>query len=108
MSGALLGQVWALADDVGRWNRFVTCEDAYTAVLVKRICGHVETLRAMVAPTAAERYRALVAEGLGDEEALAEALAAVDGEAHELHFRLCLDRDGVRRMRATSSEKEAA
>jgi hypothetical protein len=89
-----LSRLVALADDVGRWNRFVACEDTYTAVLVERICHNIEAVDAALRPTAADLFRHRLCGGLSDDEALRDALGEVDWRRDSLRRRMGLDEDG--------------
>jgi hypothetical protein len=70
----LIASVEAIGDLTGRLNR------AHPGFLVDRLAARVETLDAMIRPTAADRYR----RGLKIEQALAE----VDAEARALRRRM--------------------
>jgi hypothetical protein len=91
---ALLSCVSALAVDVGRWTRYVTCNDTYAAVLVERICVRVDTLDGIVRPPAADLYRANLERGLDDDDAAREALAETDRGSDTPRRTLGLDEDG--------------
>jgi hypothetical protein len=80
---ATASRVDALAADVGRLRRHLDGE-SYSAFLAGRIADHVETLDAILEPTAADLVNALTKFGVEDEEAVLEALATVDGRCREL------------------------
>ena len=90
----VLSRVSRLAEDVGRWNRFVTCEDTYAAVLVERICHHVEVLDGLVRSTAAEIFRDHLQFGSDQDQAVRQALAEVDRLRRSLRLRMGVDEDG--------------
>jgi hypothetical protein len=84
-----------LAEDVGRWNRLLgKYTDGYGAVLIERICRHIEQLRTELALTAAERVSLFHVEGMDEDEAVVEALSEVDLERQRLWNKLGLDEDG--------------
>lgn len=85
---AVLLQVELVAEDLGRLRRYLPSELAYAAWMVERIGHHVETLDAMLRPTAAERFRANVAFGCEEQAAVDAALADVDADVRRLHRRL--------------------
>ena len=65
----------SLAADLGRLRRRLE-PGSYAADLAERIAGHVDSLDAMLAPTAAELVKAGVS--------VEDALEAVDGRSHAL------------------------
>jgi hypothetical protein len=92
-SRVVLDRVVLIADDLGRLRRRLPPDTPYAGWLVERLGKHVETLDAMLRPTAADRYRAYVLSGLVEDEAVQAALDTVDAEADELRRRLGIDRD---------------
>ena len=74
-----------LADTIRRVRRVLPEQYDYLAEALE---GHATTLYWWHTPTAADRYRALVNEGLSDEEAVQAALKAVDREQSALERRL--------------------
>lgn len=52
--------------------------------LVGRLAGHVETLELLFSPTAAEIFRANVAFGVDEDDAVVAALADVDSRVRRL------------------------
>jgi hypothetical protein len=99
--GSQLYRLELLADDVGRLRGHLASivddfESTYSAHLVERIACDVDTFDSWARPTAADRYRQLVAEGIDDDEAVEQALAEVDRESDSLRGRL-----GARPRRTT-------
>jgi hypothetical protein len=88
VESSLTGQLERLADDVGRFRRFVHAEDEYTGVLLDRIARDTELAYWAVTPTAGERYRELRLSGLGEDEAVRTALSEADGLSSQLRTRL--------------------
>lgn len=90
MTVALIARVELLADDVGRLRRALGVGDkgSYGELLLERICGHVETLDAMLRPTAADRQHAHLTFGLDEAEAVREALALAEDDARACSRRL--------------------
>jgi hypothetical protein len=87
----LQGCVDELARDVGRLSRRLDGE-GYDGFLISRISGHVETLDAITQPTAHDLYLDNLTYGVDEDEAVAEALAAVDARIRELHSLLATER----------------
>ena len=84
MSAQLRARIDELAAEVGRLRRRAEPESSL-AHLADRLVGHVESLAAMVEPSAAE----LVAwTAPGDDEAVIEALRIVDDRRARLRVRL--------------------
>jgi hypothetical protein len=93
LDSAVIGRLDALAADVGRLRRLSTDSESYSARLAGRIAGHVETLDSMLSSTAHAIYRAKVADGIEDNLAVEQALAAVE--------------DRLGRLRQLLGEKES-
>ena len=88
MSGTtqtLRARIEGLADTIRRVRRVLPEQYDYLAEALE---GHATILYWWHTPTAAERYRALVNEGLDDEQAVRVALEAVDREQSALERRL--------------------
>lgn len=101
-SAALIARVEELAADVGRLHRRVNADpDSSLAHLVDRIAGHVESLDAVLQPTAAELYREFfLICGDYDGVALDEALAVT--ERRQQHFRAVLQPPRLASIRAAA------
>ena len=74
-----------LADTIRRVRRVLPEQYDYLAEALE---GHATVLYWWHTPTAAERYKALVNDGLDDEQAVRVALEAVDREQSALERRL--------------------
>jgi hypothetical protein len=73
----------ALAADVGRLSRHLA-DDSYSALLAARVADGLQDLDCLTQATAAEMFRAGLAFGLEEEQAVAAALNAVDERDREL------------------------
>ena len=82
---ALKARIEELADTIRRVRRVLPEQYDYLAEALE---GHATVLYWGHTPTAAERYRALVNDGLGEEQAVRAALEAVDREQSALERRL--------------------
>ena len=84
-SQTLRARIEELADTIRRVRRVLPEQYDYLAEALE---GHATTLYWWHTPTAAERYRALVNEGLDEEQAVRVAREAVDREQSALERRL--------------------
>lgn len=92
-AGVMVARVREIAADVGRLRlRPQVASDDYVQHVLRRIAAAVTTLDLMVSPSAAEMYRANVAAGIEDEEALTQALAEADRQTGQLRRLLREDR----------------
>ncbi len=74
----------ALAGDVGSLRRRLDVE-SYDGFLAARIAVHVETIDILTRPTAAQIFRANMAFGADEAEAIFLALAEVEEGSEQLH-----------------------
>jgi hypothetical protein len=80
---AYFAQIDEIASDIGRLRRKLV-GDEYGTHLLGRVAGRVEVLDLLVAPSAAQIYRANLFECGDKDESVVAALEDVDGRARHL------------------------
>jgi hypothetical protein len=96
-----------IADNLGRWNRQVVCEDRYVRDLLERFASRLEILWLIVVPTAAERCAAYRQFGLDEDDAAALGLGDAEQAIRRLRNRMRLDPDGAQRKIEPATEAAA-